>query len=163
MGFLKDESKAGWAIGDWIFLVVLVGGGIGGAWYYTHSKSSSLAAFSHADSLFVQQELPEALEAYEALQRAAWKNDSLDSVLYGRLSELADMEAKEQTTYTLFDSLLTAGDTVAARAQAAFLPAPQFLDPQQVERLKNAAAPVVATTAPVAATPAPVSAPAPAK
>jgi hypothetical protein len=160
MGFLKDENKAGWAIGDWIFLVVLVGGGIGGAWYYTHAKSSSLAAFSHADSLFVQQELPEALVAYEALQRAAWKNDSLDSVLYGRLSELSDMEAKEQTTYTLFDSLLTAGDTIAALAQAAFVPAPQFLDAQQVERLKSA----TVAPAPVATpAPAPVAAPAPVK
>jgi hypothetical protein len=137
MSFIKDESNQGWKIGDWIVLALLLGGGFGGWFYFTHSKSESLEQFSRADQLFQEGKYEEAMELYDQLQNAAWKNDSLDSLLYLRSAQLNEWKTTELELFRAIDSLAQAGETEQTKQRLEELGKAKFLAAEQLERIEE--------------------------
>ncbi len=139
MSFLKNENEKEAAVSksDIITLIVIAVFG-GGFWfYYQSAKKETEAAFLEADKLYQAKKLPQALAAYEKLEFLSYKDAQLDSLMYARTSELSDIKEQEELLYTFADSLDQVKDTVRLKSQISDFKNLDFLNKEQVEKVKS--------------------------
>jgi hypothetical protein len=135
MSFIKKEEES--QFGDWIFLVILLLVGLGFYWYYNTTKEKALQNFNKAHSLYENQSWVQALAAYDSLQNSPWKNDSLDSVLYQRHSELNDRAVSQWTLLEELQKLEIAQDTFLLGVRLKQVQGTEFLSIAQLAELKR--------------------------
>ena len=135
MSFIKKEEES--QFGDWIFLVILLLVGLGFYWYYNTTKENALQNFNKANSLYENQSWVQALAAYDSLQNSPWKNDSLDSVLYQRHSELNDRAVSQWTLLEELQKLEIAQDTFLLVVRLKQVQGTEFLSTAQLAELKR--------------------------
>lgn len=93
MSFIKKKNEKSSSLWDWVFLAVIVVGGLSFWWYYKNQKDKTFSGFTIADSLFQSGSYDSALKKYEELRNSDYLEPTHDSILSERLD----------TLYTLLD------------------------------------------------------------
>ncbi len=123
-----------------VFLVLVVAGTAFWLWYRGQDRTSK-DHFAHADSLYLQRKLPEALASYRLLREAEQiVSKADDSLLYHRIDSLTELE-DHATRLTQGASLaITSGDTALMRRALDTLSADKtgFVADSARERLSKA-------------------------
>ena len=135
MSFIKKEEES--QFGDWLFLItlLLIVGGF--YWYYNTTKEKALQKFDEANSLYENKNWVQAMAAYDSLQNSPWKNDSLDSILYQRHSELNDKAVSQWTLLEDLQKLEIARDTFLLSERLKQVQGTEFLSEKQLAELKR--------------------------
>ncbi len=94
MSFIKDEAAESKFVSKNDLLTLLVLGVLfaGGYFYYKNAKETAKERVTAAEEVFVSGDYIKATLAFEELNDLAWKSDSLDSLIYERMSFLADLK-----------------------------------------------------------------------
>lgn len=99
MSFLKKEDAGNAKFvskGDVISLMVLTVLIIGGYFGYGHLKEESFRRVTEAEAVFATKDYVKSYAAFESLDDLVWKSDSLDSIIYDRMSFLADRKENQR-------------------------------------------------------------------
>lgn len=152
VSFLKkeDEEKSSGGFmgkGDIIFLLVIAAL-VGGFWFYSKEiKLRSSAHFEQCAEIYAKTELLSAEECYTSARDLHFINDSLDSIIYTRLSAIDSIRELHRTWFRQGDSLWNAADSNASAKIAAQLSQSEFLNEAQLQSLKKWQASVATDTA----------------
>jgi len=142
---VPDEKKEPFASTTDIVVILLVALLAAGFWFWYHGEGGqSHSHFAHADSLYANHRLPQALAEYRKLRETEKVFSKLDdSLLYRRIDSLSSLEDNAKNLGEGARAALVSGDTALIRRAYSTLSADTtgFVPDTTVSRLRQALSP----------------------